>query len=120
MARKKSKNPHEARTKMSALLAAIGALCTIVLLVGVLRHADLKEFVILYRQSSIRFFAILGSFLVGWGCAVVGFFLAHNAAGEKRNSLSGLAWQMFFVNALIVLVTMCTFVIFWFAKENVD
>ena len=120
MARKKSANPHEMQTKLSALLASVGVLSAIVLVTGVFWRFDFREFAALYTQSSLRYIGILAATGLGVATGTIGFALAWNAAGEKRNPLSGLAWQMFFVNALVVMVTLCAFVIFWFAKERMD
>lgn len=116
---RKRKNPHETQAKLGALLAVVGTLCAAVLAVGVFWNFDFTEFIARYKMPSMRFYGIAGSCLGALACGTVGFFISLNSAGQKRNELSGLAWKAFFVNAAVLLVTLCVAIIFFFAKESV-
>jgi uncharacterized membrane protein len=119
VARTKTSNPHELQAKWSLLLAIIGGLCALLLIASVLRHFDLAEFAAYYKKGSPRLYVILASTALGLAASGIGFFVALNSAGQKRNPLSGLAWKAFFMNALIFAVTLCMFLVFFFAKEEV-
>ncbi len=119
MARKKKTNPHELQAKWSLLLAIIGGLSCLLLTVGVFWRFDFGEFAAFYREGSPRFFVIIATTLLSLLASGIGFFVALNSAGQKRNTLSGLAWKTFFVHAIVITVTLCVFVIFFFAKEAV-
>ena len=120
MARQPKTNPHETQAKLSLVLAVIGGLCALALIVCVFYHFDFEEFTAKYKTGTLRFFVILGSTALGIAASAIGFFVALNSAGQKRNRLSSLAWTTFFVNAVAGTVTVCVFVIFWFAKEQVN
>lgn len=119
MARREKKNPYETQAKLGLLLAVIGGLCALTLTACVFRHFDFQEFAALYVGGSPRFFLILASFLVGGIAGAIGFFVSLNSAGQRRNRLSSLAWITFFANSAVILVTLCVFVIFVFAREKV-
>lgn len=118
MAAAKLSNPYETRTKLSLILVIIGGLSVLLLTAGVLRHFDFSEFVAPYRKNSLRFFGILGTFAVSFASSLIGFFLALNCAGQKRNPNSRLAWQTFFLHAAILTISMCVMIVFFFAREE--
>ena len=89
-------------------------------IVCVFYNFDFEEFTARYAAGSLRFFVILGSTALGIAASAIGFFVALNSAGQKRNRLSGLAWTAFFANAVAGTVTVCVLVIFWCAKEQVN
>ena len=119
MVARKKQNPHETQAKLGTLLAAVGLLCAAVLTVGVLWNFEFHEFIAFYKASSLRFYGIIGAGLAGLVCGAVGFFVSLNAAGQKRNELSGLAWKAFFANVFVLLVTLCVGVVFFFARQAV-
>lgn len=119
MARRERKNPYEVQAKVGLLLAGIAGLCALALIASVFRSFDFNEFAALYVKKSLRFYIILGSFMIGGGASAIGFFVSLNSAGQKRNNLSNVAWIAFFVNAALIAVTLSVFVVFWFAKEAV-
>jgi len=119
VARTKKTNPHELQAKWSLLLAIIGGLCALLLIASVFRYFDLAEFSAYYKRDSPRLYVIMASTVLGLAASGIGFFVALNSAGQKRNPLSGLAWKAFFLNALIITVTLCMFLVFLFAKEEV-
>ena len=73
----------------------------------------------MYVKGSPRFYGIIATTLFSLTASGIGFFVALNSAGQQRNPLSGLAWKTFFAHALIVAVTLCVFIIFFFAREEV-
>lgn len=118
MARKRT-NPHEQQAKWSLYLAIAAGLSTLLLIVGVFRRFSFEEFAAFHAKGSLRFYGIFATTLFSLAASGIGFFVALNSAGQKRNALSGLAWKTFFAHALIVFVTLCVFIIFFFAREEV-
>ena len=119
MAQKKKVNPHELQAKWSLWLAIAAGLSTLALIVGVLRHFSFTEFAAYYAEGSLRFYGIIATALFSLAASGIGFFVALNSAGQRRNALSGLAWKTFFAHALIIGVTLCVSIIFFFARERV-
>ncbi|MBU0617743.1 MAG: hypothetical protein KKI02_08500 [Planctomycetes bacterium] len=119
MARRTKTNPHELQAKWSLLLAIAAGLSTLLLILGVLRHFSFADFAAYYVKNSLRFYGIIATTLFSLTASGIGFFLALNSAGQRRNTLSGLAWKVFFIHALIITVTACVFIAFFWAKEEV-
>ncbi|MFQ5806105.1 MAG: hypothetical protein ACE5I3_06620 [Phycisphaerae bacterium] len=119
MARTKTGNPHETQAKLSMLLAVVGGLSALLLVVSVLWKFDFEEFAAVYLDGGRRYYTILGATALGVATGSTGFFVGLNSAGRRRNPLSNLAWTAFFLNAAVILVTLCMFVVFWFAREPV-
>ena len=119
MAVRKKSNPYEVQARWSLLLAVIGGLCALALIASIFRYFDFSQFAAYYKKDSPRFYAIIVSSLLGLAASGIGFFVALNSAGQRRNTLSGLAWKTFFVHALIITVTVCMMLIFLFAREEV-
>lgn len=118
MARAKHSNPYETRTTVSLILAIIGGLSMLVLIAGVFRHFDFTEFAATYVKGSLRFIGILVAFGVSVVCSAIGFFLALDCAGQKRNPKSALAWRSFFLHAVIGTITVCVMILFFFARDE--
>jgi uncharacterized membrane protein len=55
--------------------------------------------------------------LVALAAAAIGFFVALNSAGQRRNTRSALAWQAFFVNAVIITVVLSAALFFLFTRN---
>ena len=119
MASSKSSSPYEARTKLSLILAVIGGLSMLVLLAGVFHRYDFNEFAAPYKKNSIRFFGIIGAFLLACLSGGAGFFLSLNAAGQKRNTKSALAWRTFFMHAVIITISLCVMILFYFTRYEI-
>ena len=118
MARKLKRKPYETQAKLSLVLAGIGGLSALVLVFCVFfRYFSFEPLAARYIEGSPRFYAIIGSDVLGLAAGWIGFFVALNCAGQKRNPLSNLAWTAFFLNAAVALITMCTFIVFWFARD---
>jgi hypothetical protein len=120
VARTEKKNPYETQAKLSLLLAVIGGLSALMLVFCVFfRYFSFEEWAARYVEGSPRFYVIIGCAVLGMAAGWTGFFVGLNSAGRRRNPLSSLAWTAFFLNAAVALVSMCTFVVFWFAKDPV-
>lgn len=119
MARTKKANPHELQAKWSLLLAIAAGLSTLVLILGVFRYFSFSDFAAYYVKNSLRLYGIIATALFSLAASGIGFFVALNSAGQKRNTLSGLAWKTFFIHALIIAVTLCVIIVFFFAREEV-
>ena len=119
MGRRKRANPHETQAKVSLLLAAVGGLSALALIVFVLRNFDWQNFAAIYTVGHWRYYAILIATFVAGASGAIGWFVAFNSAGQRRNKLSKVAWMTFFVHSAIILVTLCVFILFWFNKEPI-
>ncbi len=119
MARTLKRNPYETQAILSLVLAGIGGLSALVLAYCVFRRFSLEPFAAQYLVESPRFYVIIGSAIVGAVAGGLGFFVGLNSAGQRRNPLSNLAWTAFFLNAAVLLVTLCVFVLFWIAKDPI-
>lgn len=119
MARDKKASSYEVQAKAGMALAALGALSALALCVCVFWRFRFDEFTATYMAGGLRFYVILVAALGGLATGAIGFFLSLNAAGRRRNPLSNVAWAAFFVNAGVLLVTLCVFVVFVFARDPV-
>jgi hypothetical protein len=104
---------------VSLLLAIIGGLSTLALIGFVFRNFDWASFAAIYVDGHWRYYAILIATFVAGATGAIGWFVALNSAGQKRNNLSKLAWTTFMVHSAIILLTLCVFIIFWFAREPI-
>jgi len=112
--------PHERQTRLGVILAIVGVASVALLTVCIFWRFDFGDFVALYRTGSPRFFILAGSLVVALGAGTGGFFLSLNAAGQKRNEKAALAWKAFFINAIVIALTLCEGIIFFFAKQSVS
>lgn len=119
MARRRKANPHETQARVSLLLAVVGGLSCVALMVLAFRRFEWSDFAVKYLEGSWRYYAVFIAGFVAAAASTVGFFVALHSAGQKRNELSGLAWKMFFLNAVVITLTLCTIAVFWFARDPV-
>jgi len=118
VARTLKRNPYETQAKLSLALAVIGGLSGLMLVYCVFfRYFSFEPLAARYVEGSPRFYVIIGCAVLGLAAGWIGFFVALNCVGQRRNPLSNLAWTAFFLNAAVALITMCTLVVFWFARE---
>lgn len=106
------KNVYEQQARLSVLLAAVGALCTLTALALMLQRFRWDSFQIVYDPRSMRMVAIggaLGLGLVGGG---VSFLLGWLSAGRKTNPLNRLSWTGFFLGAGVIAAALCCGVFF--------
>lgn len=119
MARKK-KNTPEQLAKIGILLAGVGALCFLALAVCAFRNFNFGEFTAQYMAGGWRYYAILGSTAVGAIATISGWFLSLHSAGQPRNELAPLAWKAFIANTILGTLTLCVFIMFWFARDSIS
>lgn len=119
MARTLKRNPYETQAKLSLLLAVIGGLSVLLLIVSVFWRFNFEETAAVYMDGGRRYYVILAAAFVGVATGLGGFLAGLNSAGQRRNPLSNLAWTAFFLNAAVLLLTLCAFVVFWIARDPV-
>lgn len=113
-------NVQESQAVWSVILAAVAGLSFLAAAGMILPAFRWEHFEIVMRAGGTRFFAILGAIGVAGGASFIGAIIAFNSAGHRRNKKSGLSWTGFFVNAGIMTITLCLFVVFWLAKEPIS
>jgi hypothetical protein len=120
VARTLRRSPYETQARVSLVLAVIGGLSALLLVYCVFfRYFSFQEFAARYVEGSPRLYVIIASAFLGIGAGGVGFFVGLNSAGQRRNPLSNLAWTAFFLNAAVLLITLCTSVVFWIARDPI-
>lgn len=109
----------EGQTRVSAILAGLGAFSAVALVYFVFSAFNAEDFAVRYAAGSLRFYAVIGA--TGAACLSSGiaFLISLGAAGEKRNSLSSVAWLAFFGSAACIAVALSTFAFFWLTKEAI-
>lgn len=112
-------NIYESQATWSISLAAVAALAVLGVAVLVLQRFDLEDFSVVMRAGGARFYAILGGIFLAGAASFVGSLLGFSSAGHKRNKKSGMSWAGFFLNAVLVAVTLCLFAFFWLTKDTV-
>jgi hypothetical protein len=106
----------ESQANLSVLLAAVGTVATLTVVVMILAVFDPQNFWIPMRAGGPRYYAILGASGLAMISGAIGFLLAFNSAGQKRNTRSSLSWMGFFLNSAVITIAACVFVFFWFFK----
>lgn len=110
---------YEDQAKLSVWLAALGGLAALGVLVLIFRNASFEGSTIYVTYNPNGFWLpTLGvGILVALAAAAIGFFVALNSAGQRRNTRSALAWQAFFVNAVIITVVLSAALFFFFTRN---
>ncbi len=110
---------YENQAKLSVLLAALGGLAVIGVAVLLVWKFDGPTRYVRYNADG-PFLPIFGLGLVGGlAAATVGFFVALNSAGQRRNPRSKLSWQGFFLNAAIIALLLCAGVFFYLTRNPI-
>lgn len=121
MARRKLINTYENQSKLSVLLAIVGALGTVGAAGLLARNfTDLETFWVAYRPSSMWLPAMGGSLLLALIASGIGFLVGFGSAGQRRNTLSGVAWLGFFLNAGVLVLALCAAVFFYFTRHKIE
>lgn len=110
---------YEDQAKLSVVLSVLGALATVGVIVLMLRNFDAGSFYVSYNPKTLWLPMVGVGILVGLSAGTVGFFVALNSAGQKRNKNSGLSWQGFFLNALVLTVILSACVFFFFTRNAI-
>lgn len=109
--------PYERQAQWSIILAGLGGVACLGLIAIVFQKFNMQEFAVVMRGGGMRYFAILGATAFAALATTGGFFLGLSSAGHKRNKLSKLSWLGFWLSVVVMTATLCTFAIFWNAKE---
>ncbi|MEW6252359.1 MAG: hypothetical protein AB1716_17105 [Planctomycetota bacterium] len=110
---------YEDQAKLSFYLGLLGLAAVAGVMFLLFRNFDLTTFYVSYDPKR-SFLPVLGAgMLVGLVAAGVGFFMSLNSAGQKRNTLSRLAWQAFFLNAIVITCLLSAGLFFMFTRYQV-
>jgi len=111
---------YEGQTILSTALAVLGAVASVATWGLLVRRFDRTAFYVSFNFGG-ALQPVLGlGLLVGLGAGVIGFFMALNSAGQKRNTRSALAWKSFFLNALVITLALSAVVFFFFTRNPVS
>lgn len=110
---------YEAQAKLSVALAVLGGAAAVVIAGMIIRNFDAAAFYVTYNAKGPWLLIVALGLMVGLGAATAGFFIGLNSAGQKRNKLSALAWQGFFLNALVLVVLLGAAVFVYFTRNPV-
>jgi hypothetical protein len=110
---------YESQSLLSVLLALVGGVAALGAVGVMARGFDKASFYVNYSSRSMFLPTLAGALLVGLAAAVIGFFIALNSAGQKRNTRSRLAWQGFFLNALVLTIVLLAGVFFYFTRNAI-
>jgi hypothetical protein len=107
---------YEQQAKFSVVLAALSALAALGVIFLLLKNFKPAHFYVTYNPQGLWLPVLAAGLAFGLLVGAAGFFMALNSAGQRRNKLSRLAWQAFFLNALVITVMLCAAVFFYFTR----
>lgn len=110
---------YENQAKFSIGLAAAGGVFLLGALATIIKVFDWSNFWLPYKPTAKRIIIIGIGLLVALAAGVVGFFVALNSAGQKRNKLSRLSWTAFFLNAALLTLSLTTALFCFLTKYQV-
>lgn len=107
---------YEDQARLSVIMAVLGCLAALAVLGLLAWKFDRSTFFVPYNARG-PFLSLVGVGLVG-GVLVagIGFFVALNSAGQRRNTLSAVAWKAFFANALVLTVLISSAIFLYFTR----
>lgn len=111
---------YETQARLSVILAVIGAVFTAATAFAVFQKFDPGVMAVVYAGDSLRFPIIMAGTALAMSASGIGFFIGLNSAGQKRNTKSGLSWVGFFINAVLLTITVCVFIFFYFVRMAVE
>ncbi len=114
----KKSNKYEKQARFSIILAVIGGLAAIAATVFVLQRFD-PALGTKFDPDSWRQFAILSAVFCALAAGAVGFFIAFDSAGQRRNKLSRLSWTGFFLNAGVITLALAVGVFFYYTRYTI-
>ncbi len=110
---------YEGQAVLSIILAAVGGLAGLALIGLIAWKFDSTTFYVNYNSKG-PFLPLFGlGVLGGLAASTLGFFIALNSAGQRRNTRSGLAWNGFFLNAVVLTVVLSAAVFFYFTRNAI-
>ena len=110
---------YENQAKLSVTLAVLGgiaALCVVALLA---RRFDRAAFFVTYNAEGVFLPVLAAGLLFAIAASTIGFFVALNSAGQRRNARSALSWKGFFLNALVITIVLAAALFFLFTRNAV-
>jgi len=110
---------YEDQAKLSVILAAVGGFFTVAALGAILRNFDAHTGWVQYGTKTVFLPALGGCLVLALALAAIGFFVALNSAGQRRNKRSRLSWTGFFLNALVIMFALCAGVFFFFTRHGI-
>ena len=111
---------YEDQAKLSLYLGVLAALAAVTVVGLIARNFDRVTFYVTYDAKS-AWLPILGAGMLGGLMAgTVGFFVALNSAGQRRNTRSKLSWQAFFLNAAVITMLLSTAAFFVFTRNAIS
>ncbi len=113
-------NVYETQATWSVILGAVASLAMLAAAAAVLQKFQLDDFEIVLRAGGGRYYAILGAIGLAGAASLIGSLIGFSSAGHKRNKKSNLSWMGFFVNAVVMTLTLCLFVFFWLTKDTMQ
>ncbi len=110
---------YEDQAKLSVILATVGGLFTVAALGAILRNFDASTGWVRYGTKTIFMPALGGCLMLALALATIGFFVALNSAGQRRNKRSRLSWTGFFLSALVITFAVCVGVFFVITRHGI-
>lgn len=111
---------YEAQAKLSVALGAAGTLGILFALWLLCRNFDGQNFWVAYSTQSFYLPSLGLGLLVALLAGTVGFFVGLNSAGQRRNTRSRLAWQGFFLNAVVITAAVSAGIFFVLTRYPVN
>lgn len=109
----------ENQATLSVLLAGASAILAVAGAGLMLRNLKWQQFIIVFRSNSMFQPAVLGALGLALLVGIIGFGIAFNSAGQKRNSKSRLSWIGFFLNAGALTLALIAVVFFMLLRDPV-
>lgn len=97
---------YETQARLSLALGALSIVSALAGAAAALTGFDWEAFWLTYNPRGLRILAIGGALLLALGASAVGFGIAFNSAGQKRNTQSRLSWIGFFLNAAAIALAL--------------
>jgi hypothetical protein len=110
---------YEDQAKLSMGLAVLGGVVVLGVIVLLGRNFDRVAFFVNYNPKGIWLPLVGAGILLSLLAGTVGFFIGLNSAGQRRNARSALSWKGFFLNALVIIVTLSTGIFFYFTRNAI-
>ena len=107
---------YESQATVSVILAGAAAVFVMGAAFCALYKFDWKVFMLSYNSGGMRLPVLGGSLFLALAASVVGFFVAFNSAGQRRNKKSRLSWIGFFANAALIALALMIGFFFLFTR----
>jgi hypothetical protein len=108
---------YENQAKASVYLGLLAALAALVVIALIAWKFDRTSFYVTFNARGLYLPLIGLGLIVGGGAGTAGFFIGLSSAGQRRNTLSGLSWKGFFLNALVLTIVLAAAIFFYFTRN---